>query len=163
MKERITLTLDKELLNWLDAKVDDKVFANRSHGFEFLIKRKMMEERELGPIYGYQWRNFGAKYVSHNQPPQGQGVDQLKRVVEMLKKDPSDRRMIVSAWNPVDFHRMALPPCHYSFQVTVINNKLNLLWNQRSIDSALGLPFNIPVMGCSFIFWPRNLAFKKVL
>lgn len=113
------------------------------YGHDSETKIKMKEERELGPIYGYQWRNFGSQYISHNQPPQGQGIDQLKKVVEMLKTNPNDRRMIVSAWNPVDFHRMALPPCHYSFQVTVINNKLNLLWNQRSVDSALGLPFNI--------------------
>ncbi len=110
-------------------------------------KKKMMEERELGPIYGWQWRNFGANYTSHNTPPEGNGIDQLKKVVEKLKSDPDDRRMIVSAWNPVDFHRMALPPCHYSFQVTVINNKLNLLWNQRSVDTALGLPFNIASYG----------------
>lgn len=51
--------------------------------------------------------------------------------------------MIVSAWNPQDLHRMALPPCHYGFQVTVINERLNLLWNQRSVDVGLGLPFNI--------------------
>lgn len=106
-------------------------------------KKKMMGERELGPIYGWQWRNFGARYTSHNTPPEGKGIDQLKNVIDKLKSDPDDRRMIVSAWNPVDFHRMALPPCHYSFQVTVINNKLNLLWNQRSVDTALGLPFNI--------------------
>ena len=71
------------------------------------------------------------------------GINKLKKFVETLKKNPSDRRLIVSAWNPVDLHRMALPPCHYGFQVTVINGKLNLLWNQRSVDSALGLPFNI--------------------
>ncbi|MBU0459531.1 MAG: thymidylate synthase [Candidatus Woesearchaeota archaeon] len=107
------------------------------------IQKKMREERELGPIYGWQWRNFGAKYIAHNHPPEGQGIDQLKNVIKMLKTNPHDRRMIVSAWNPVDFHRMALPPCHYSFQVTVLNGRLNLLWNQRSIDTALGLPFNI--------------------
>jgi len=107
------------------------------------IQKKMMEERELGPIYGWQWRHFGAKYKSYDKKPEGEGVDQLKNVVETLKNNPSDRRMIVMAWNPVDKPRMALPPCHYCFQVTVTNGKLNLMWNQRSVDVALGLPFNI--------------------
>ena len=111
-------------------------------------KARMTEERELGPIYGWQWRNFGAKYISHNTPPEGCGIDQLQKLVQTLKTDPDNRRMIVSAWNPVDLHRMALPPCHYAFQVTVIDGKLNLLWNQRSVDVALGLPFNIASYGC---------------
>jgi thymidylate synthase len=113
------------------------------YGHDDETKRRMSEERDLGPIYGWQWRNFGAEYVSFDQPPRGQGVDQLKRLVETLKNNPGDRRMIVSAWNPKDMHLMALPPCHYSFQVTVINGRLNLLWEQRSVDSGLGLPFNI--------------------
>jgi thymidylate synthase len=113
------------------------------YGHDEKTKQKMKEERELGPIYGFQWRNFGAGYVSMDKLPSGNGVDQLKNVVEMLKKNPSDRRMIVSAWNPVDLPHMALPACHYGFQVTVINRKLNLLWSQRSVDTALGLPFNI--------------------
>jgi thymidylate synthase len=106
-------------------------------------KALMMSERELGPIYGWQWRNFGAKYVAHNKAAEGKGIDQLRSVVDTLKTDSDNRRMIVSAWNPADLSRMALPPCHYAFQVTVINGKLNLLWNQRSVDVALGLPFNI--------------------
>ena len=106
-------------------------------------KKKMAEERELGPIYGWQWRNFGAKYTSHKKKPKGEGIDQLKRVVETLKTNPDDRRMIVMAWNPVDLKHMALPPCHYGFQITVTDGKLNLMWNQRSVDVALGLPFNI--------------------
>lgn len=106
-------------------------------------KAKMVAERELGPIYGWQWRNFGAEYVAYDQPPRGKGIDQLKKLVDTLKTNPQDRRMIVTAWNPVDFHRMALPPCHYGFQVTVVDGKLNLMWNQRSVDTALGLPFNI--------------------
>ncbi|MDD4527340.1 MAG: thymidylate synthase [Candidatus Margulisbacteria bacterium] len=114
-----------------------------AYGHDEATLAKMMEERELGPIYGWQWRNFGAKYQSFDSSPQGKGIDQLKNLIEKLKTNPDDRRMIVSAWNPVDFPEMALPPCHYSFQVTVINNKLNLLWNQRSVDIALGLPFNI--------------------
>lgn len=103
----------------------------------------MMDERDLGPIYGFQWRNFNAEYQDHQTDHSGQGVDQLQHVVDMLKSNPHDRRMIVSAWNPSFIDQMALPPCHYAFQVTVINNKLNLLWNQRSVDTMLGLPFNI--------------------
>jgi len=109
---------------------------------------KMMKESELGPIYGWQWRNFGAKYIAVNKPSEDQGCDQLRQVVNTLKIDPDSRRMIVSAWNPLDIPRMALPPCHYAFQVTVIDGKLNLLWNQRSVDVALGLPFNIASYGC---------------
>ena len=106
-------------------------------------REKMKAERELGPIYGWQWRNFGARYVAHDQPAEGKGVDQLKILTETLKNDPTNRRMVVSAWNPVDFRRMALPPCHYGFQATVTAGRLNLLWNQRSVDVALGMPFNI--------------------
>jgi thymidylate synthase len=118
------------------------------YGNDGSAKARMMAERDLGPIYGWQWRNYGARYVSPDQPPEGEGKDQLKEVVDLLKKDPGSRRMIVSAWNPLDLDRMALPPCHYAFQLTVINNKLNLMWNQRSVDVALGLPFNIASYGC---------------
>jgi len=117
------------------------------YGTDAESKSKMMAERELGPIYGWQWRNFGAQYGSFAISPQG-GVDQLKLLADTLKKDPDNRRMIVSAWNPCDLGRMALPPCHYSFQVTVLNGRLNLLWNQRSVDVALGLPFNIASYAC---------------
>ena len=113
------------------------------YGHDEATKKKMAEERDLGPIYGFQWRNFGAAYDNYDKAPTGQGVDQLKKIIAQLKKTPNDRRMIVMAWNPLDLKRMALPPCHYGFQVTVIDGKLNLLWNQRSVDVALGLPFNI--------------------
>ncbi|MFW6282954.1 MAG: thymidylate synthase, partial [Minisyncoccales bacterium] len=106
-------------------------------------KKKMLEERELGPIYGFQWRNFGANYTSFDKPPKTQGIDQLKEIITKLKKNKEDRRMIVMAWNPLALDRMALPPCHYGFQVIKNNNKLDLLWNQRSVDVPLGLPFNI--------------------
>jgi len=118
------------------------------YGNDEQTKIKMMAERELGPLYGWQWRNFGARYKAYNLPPEGQSIDQLWQVVQTLKTDPDNRRMIVSAWNPLDLPRMALPPCHYAFQVTVIDGKLNLLWNQRSVDVALGLPFNIASYGC---------------
>lgn len=113
------------------------------YGHDEESKKKMLEERDLGPIYGFQWRHFNAPYETYDSDYSGKGIDQLKKVIETLKTNPRDRRMIVSAWNPQHFGEMALPPCHYSFQVTVIDNKLNLLWNQRSVDTMLGLPFNI--------------------
>jgi thymidylate synthase len=113
------------------------------YGHDPETRKNMAAQRDLGPIYGWQWRHFGADYTAHDQPPTGRGIDQLAHVVATLKSNPEDRRMIVSAWNPLDFARMALPPCHYCFQVVVIDGALNLLWNQRSVDVALGLPFNI--------------------
>jgi thymidylate synthase len=126
------------------------------YGNDPRTQASMKAERELGPVYGWQWRNFGADYIAYNAPSEGKGIDQLRLLAEMLKKDPDNRRMIVSAWNPLDLSRMALPPCHYSFQVTVIDGKLNLLWNQRSVDVALGLPFNIASYG-----WLLHLLAKE--
>jgi len=131
------------------------------YGNDEQTKAKMMSERELGPLYGWQWRNFGAKYTAYNTPPEGQGVDQLRQLVQTLKTDPANRRMIVSAWNPLDLSRMALPPCHYSFQVTVIDDKLNLMWNQRSVDVALGLPFNIASYGCLLHLLAKESGFSE--
>ena len=106
-------------------------------------KERMTKERDLGAIYGFQWRHFNARYDNYDTDYTGQGVDQLKNLINKLKSDPTDRRMIVSAWNPLMLDQMALPPCHFLFQTTVINNRLNLLWSQRSVDTMLGLPFNI--------------------
>ncbi len=113
------------------------------YGHDEVSKKRMLDERDLGPVYGFQWRHFGAPYQSFDTDYTGQGIDQLKRVVETLKTNPSDRRMIVNSWNAAVLNQMALPPCHYSWQVTVVDGRLNLLWNQRSVDTMLGLPFNI--------------------
>lgn len=113
------------------------------YGHDEESKKRMLEERDLGPIYGFQWRHFNAKYENYDTNYENQGLDQLKKIIETLKTNPRDRRMIVSAWNPLQINEMGLPPCHYSFQITTINGKLNLLWNQRSVDTMLGLPFNI--------------------
>ena len=117
------------------------------YGNDEATKKKMKDERELGPIYGWQWRNFGSSYMGCLNEPNGDGIDQLKNLVETIKNDPDNRRMLVTSWNPKDQPRMALPPCHYTFQVTVVDDKLNLMWNQRSVDVALGLPFNIASYG----------------
>lgn len=104
---------------------------------------KMLAERDLGTIYGWEWRHFGAKYKDYQTDYTNQGVDQLKKLVDDIKNKPYSRQMLVLAWNPLDIDKAIPPYCHYAFQVTVINNRLNLFWNQRSVDTALGLPFNI--------------------
>lgn len=92
--------------------------------------------KRLGPVYGAQWRNFGATRNS-------EGVDQIKWLVDQLRNNGSSRRLILSAWNARDLDKMALPPCHFSAQFKVINGKLNCMLNQRSGDCFLGIPFNI--------------------
>ena len=90
------------------------------------------ENGDLGPVYGSQWRNWN-----------GEGIDQLAEVIEKLKHNPNDRRMIVSAWNVSKIPQMKLPPCHMLFQFYVANNKLSCMLYQRSCDMFLGVPFNI--------------------
>ena len=89
----------------------------------------------LGPVYGHQWRNWPA--------PDGRSIDQLAAVVEQLKKNPDSRRHIVSAWNPAEVDKMALPPCHTMFQFYVADGRLSCQLYQRSADVFLGVPFNI--------------------
>ena len=131
------------------------------YGHDEKSKKKMLEERDLGPIYGFQWRHFNAPYEKFDTDYTGKGIDQLKKVVETLKTNPRDRRMIVSAWNPLQFGEMALPPCHYSFQVTTIGDKLNLMWNQRSVDTMLGLPFNIASYALLLHLLAKETGFKE--
>lgn len=102
------------------------------------------ENGELGPIYGYQWRNWEKfTYDETTQNYHKEHVDQLKNVVETIKSNPDSRRLIVNAWNVSDLDRMALPPCHAFFQFNVASDQLDLQLYQRSADIALGVPFNI--------------------
>jgi len=112
---------------------------------EFLDKRGLghREVGDLGPVYGFQWRHFGAKYVDMHTDYSGQGVDQLAECIRKIKEDPSDRRILLSAWNPADLSLMALPPCHMFCQFYVANGELSCLMYQRSADMGLGVPFNI--------------------
>ncbi len=93
------------------------------------------EQGELGPVYGHQWRSW----PDYN----GGTIDQIANVVEMIKKNPDSRRLIVSAWNVAEVDRMALPPCHTLFQFYVADGRLSLQLYQRSADIFLGVPFNI--------------------
>jgi dihydrofolate reductase/thymidylate synthase len=113
---------------------------------EFLDKRGLKDnvEGDLGPVYGFQWRHFGAEYSGHTQDYAGKGVDQIKQIVETLRRNPNDRRILLSAWNPTAIDKMALPPCHILAQFYVNNNKeLSCQMYQRSCDMGLGVPFNI--------------------
>ena len=97
--------------------------------------------KHLGPVYGRQWRLFG--YQEGNTSLESSGVDQIAQVIEQIKSNPDSRRHLVSAWNVSDLDRMALPPCHYTFQFYVSEGKLSCMFNMRSVDVFLGLPFNI--------------------
>eukprot|EP00037_Helgoeca_nana_P009926 m.87074 g.87074 ORF g.87074 m.87074 type:complete len:339 (+) comp19893_c0_seq1:72-1088(+) len=112
---------------------------------EFLEKSGLghREQGDLGPVYGFQWRHFGAKYTDMHADYTGQGVDQLANVIETIKTNPDSRRIILSAWNPVDIPEMALPPCHTMCQFFVIDGELSCQLYQRSGDVGLGVPFNI--------------------
>jgi thymidylate synthase len=90
---------------------------------------------ELGPVYGHQWRSWAT--------PDGGSIDQIAQVQQMIRNSPSSRRLIVSAWNPADVGRMALPPCHCLFQFHVAQGRLSCQLYQRSADIFLGVPFNI--------------------
>ena len=151
----------KELLWFIRGDTDNKILkkqgvhiwdANGSR--EFLDSRglKLYPEDMLGPIYGYQWRNFNASYHCFTGHPIDDlqhpfdGIDQLQQIIDALK-DPAQRtsrRLIMTAWNPKQLDQMALPPCHILCQFNVHDgNKLSCSMYQRSVDSILGLPFNI--------------------
>uniref|UniRef100_A0A6N2LEP5 Bifunctional dihydrofolate reductase-thymidylate synthase n=1 Tax=Salix viminalis TaxID=40686 RepID=A0A6N2LEP5_SALVM len=101
------------------------------------------EEGDLGPIYGFQWRHFGARYTDMHADYTGQGFDQLLDVIDKIRDNPNDRRIVLSAWNPSDLKLMALPPCHMFVQFYVANGELSCQMYQRSADMGLGVPFNI--------------------
>jgi thymidylate synthase len=110
--------------------LDSKGFTDREIG-------------DLGPVYGFQWRHSGAPYENMHSNYENKGIDQLKKIIETIKKNHNDRRMIMCSWNPIDIPKMALPPCHCLVQFYVANNELNCQLYQRSADMGLGVPFNI--------------------
>lgn len=124
------------------------------------------EAGDLGPIYGHQWRNFGAelqpgyasvrdgKVVEHSSKYRKDGVDQISRAIELLKNNPDSRRILVTGWNPKESDKVALPPCHTMFQFYVADNKLSCKLYQRSADVFLGVPFNI----CSYALLTMMVA-----
>ncbi|CRG98967.1 bifunctional dihydrofolate reductase-thymidylate synthase, putative [Plasmodium relictum] len=112
---------------------------------EFLDNRKLFdrEVNDLGPIYGFQWRHFGAEYTNMHDNYENKGIDQLKNIINLIKNEPTSRRIILCAWNVKDLDQMALPPCHILCQFYVFDGKLSCIMYQRSCDLGLGVPFNI--------------------
>ena len=147
-------TCAKELFWFLNGSTDNNLLqdvnvhiwdANASR--EFLDSRNLhyLKENDLGPVYGHQWRHFNAEYEDCKTDYSGKGIDQIEYIIKALK-DPVERysrRLIISAWNPQQLDKMALPPCHVLAQFNVIRNELSCSLYQRSGDVGLGVPFNI--------------------
>lgn len=147
-------TCIKELLWFLNGNTNNKLLKeqnvkiwNDNASKSFLESRGLdYEEDDLGPVYGHQWRFFNAEYKTCNDDYSNKGVDQIQILIDNLKNPETrySRRHIVSAWNPIQVDKMALPPCHVLFQFHVTrNNKLSCSLYQRSGDIGLGVPFNI--------------------
>ena len=138
-----------ELLWFIEGSNDERRLAEILHGTRDQSKNtiwtdnanasywkpKAKFEGDLGRVYGVQWRKW--------KNPEGKEIDQLANAIETIKTNPTSRRIIVTAWNPGELDKMALPPCHAFFQFFVANNKLSLQMYQRSCDMFLGVPFNI--------------------
>lgn len=142
----------EELLWFIRGETDSNSLAEKgvhiwdaNGSKEFLHKRGLghREQGDLGPVYGFQWRHFGAQYIDKHTKYDNQGFDQLKHIIDRIRLDPHDRRLILTAWNPCDVPQMALPPCHCLAQFYVNNGELSCQLYQRSADIGLGVPFNI--------------------
>ena len=128
-------TMVTELKWFLQGRTDIKYLQdNNCKIWDGDYKKSGRTDGDLGPIYGKQWRDIN-------------GIDQLENLITGLISNPDSRRHLVSAWNVEDLDKMTLPPCHYSFQCYVADGKLSLMWNQRSADLFLGVPFNISSYG----------------
>jgi len=156
----------RELLWFIKGDTNNKHLKEKNvHIWDENGSRNFLDERglynnsedDLGPIYGFQWRHYNAKYINCNTNYSNKGIDQLKQVIECLKdpKQRNSRRMIITAWNPCQLDIMALPPCHIMMQFNVTNNtKLSCSMYQRSNDEACGTCFNI----ASYCFLTHLLA-----
>ena len=113
----------------------DTIWTANAHASYWQDRGLAKDQNDLGRIYSKQYRSWTG--------PDGKEIDQLARVIEQIKKDPNDRRLIVTAWNPGELDKMALPPCHVMYQFFVANGKLSCHMLQRSCDMFLGVPFNI--------------------
>ena len=146
-------TILRELLWFIKGSTDNQELKDKNvHIWDGNASKSFLESRglsyeqdDLGPIYGFQWRHFGAEYKNRHTDYSGKGYDQLKWLINEIKENPNSRRLILSAWNPAVLDDMALPPCHIlcQFYVNQKENTLSCQLYQRSGDMFLGVPFNI--------------------
>lgn len=129
--------------------------GNSSREYLDSLGLKDREVGDLGPVYGFQWRHFGAEYGTMHDDYKGKGVDQIAEIVKQLRTNPDSRRIVLSAWNPTALPEMALPPCHVMCQFYVANKELSCQMYQRSADMGLGVPFNV----ASYALLTHILAF----
>uniref|UniRef100_A0A915B8M6 Thymidylate synthase n=1 Tax=Parascaris univalens TaxID=6257 RepID=A0A915B8M6_PARUN len=115
---------------------------------------------DLGPIYGFQWRHFGAEYHGTDADYRGQGVDQLANIIDQIKNNPNSRRIILNAWNVKDLHQMALPPCHTLAQFAVRNGELSCQLYQRSGDMVIDFRSSISNRYLNFLLYSFHLHFE---
>ena len=142
----------RELLWFISGSTDNKELQkNNIHIWDGNSSKEYLKTRglnnynngELGPIYGFQWRHFGAEYTSCQDDYSGKGFDQLKYIIDEIKNNPGSRRIILNSWNPPDLESMALPPCHVMVQFYIDDIHIDARLTQRSGDMFLGIPFNI--------------------
>ena len=137
-----------ELLWILQGRTDlNYLRSNGVNYWDLDYKRSGRTDHTLGPVYGYQLRNFN-------------GVDQLKKILVEIKTNPSSRRIMASFWNPCDLDDMVLPPCHYGFQIYINNGTMDLCWQQRSVDIFLGLPYDIAMYGLLLLMLAKGNGYK---
>ena len=151
-----------ELLWFLDGGTSAKVLREK-YGVTIWDEWER-QDGDLGPVYGKQWTSWSAHNDSSGYP-YIYSINQIKEVADALKSTPDSRRMLVSAWNVGELKKMALPPCHYGFQLYTHEDDegdrvLSLMWNQRSVDSFLGLPFNIASYGLLLCIFAREAKMK---
>lgn len=165
-------TVLRELLWFINGSTDNKLLKdkkvniwNANASKEFLKSRGLTyKEDDLGPVYGFQWRHFGADYIDCNTDYSGKGKDQLKYIIDEINSNPNSRRLILNSWNASDIDKMALPPCHVMVQFNIDGKFIDCQLYQRSGDMFLGVPFNISsysfllcIIGHITGYFPRKL------
>ena len=139
-----------EISCFLEGITDKRIYRERGCNYwnewcnpkrvPYSDKEGMKQENDLGNIYGFGWLHFGQEYTDINKDYTNTGVNQVKQVVETLKTNPYDRRMIITAWDPAHMDTMGLPPCLHTWQFNYVGNRLHLTGLQRSADTILGVP-----------------------
>ena len=169
-KKMFTKGIIEELLWFISGNTNSKKLeekgvniwkGNSSRTYLDSIGLNHYKEGECGPCYSHQWRYFNAPYKNCETDYNGTGIDQLQNCIDLIKNNPSSRRIFMSAWNPCQLNEMVLPPCHISYQFYVSNDdKLSCILYQRSGDMFLGVPFNIASVSL-LVYIIANITNKK--